>query len=205
MTPEHETRGKHEAQQPAPQPAPRPAPQRTRRIDSIDPPFADGAPESYASFVPASRGGRPGPVHGGRPESPFAKKAGLIAGGALVAVIAIVYLAGALVFMDRFMPNTTIMGKDVSLKTTAEVQDLLTDVAKSYQLSVSGERFSLTLTSSDMGTAVNSSSGRPSRRSTSRPKRRATPGSTTTAAALGSSCAPRPSALRSMPIRWPRR
>lgn len=171
MTPEHETRGKHEAQQPAPQPAPRPAPQRTRRIDSIDPPFADGAPESYASFVPASRGGRPGPVHGGRPESPgggrqgssnrkppFAKKAGLIAGGALVAVIAIVYLAGALVFMDRFMPNTTIMGKDVSLKTTAEVQDLLTDVAKSYQLSVSGERFSLTLTSSDMGTAVNSSS-----------------------------------------------
>ncbi|MFR7736502.1 MAG: hypothetical protein ACLU0V_02620, partial [Eggerthella lenta] len=171
MTPEHETRGKHEAQQPAPQPAPRPAPQRTRRIDSIDPPFADGAPESYASFVPASRGGRPGPVHGGRPESPgggrqgssnrkppFAKKTGLIAGGALVAVIAIVYLAGALVFMDRFMPNTTIMGKDVSLKTTAEVQDLLTDVAKSYQLSVSGERFSLTLTSSDMGTAVNSSS-----------------------------------------------
>ena len=58
----------------------------------------------------------------------------LVAGGALVAVIAIVYLAGALVFMDRFMPNTTIMGKDVSLKTTAEVQDLLTDVAKSYQL-----------------------------------------------------------------------
>ena len=171
MTPEHETRGKHEAQQPAPQPAPRPAPQRTRRIDSIDPPLADGAPESYVSFVPASRGGRPGPVRGGRPESadggrqgssnrkpPFAKKTGLIAGGALVAVIAIVYLAGALVFMDRFMPNTTIMGKDVSLKTTAEVQDLLTDVAKSYQLSVSGEGFSLTLASSDMGTAVNSSS-----------------------------------------------
>ena len=73
-------------------------------------------------------------------------------------MIAIVYLAGALVFMDRFMPNTTIMGKDVSLKTTAEVQDLLTDVAKSYQLSVSGEGFSLTLASSDMGTAVNSSS-----------------------------------------------
>ena len=48
MTPEHETRGKHEAQQPAPQPAPRPAPQRTRRIDSIDPPFADGAPEIAA-------------------------------------------------------------------------------------------------------------------------------------------------------------
>ncbi|MFR1638356.1 MAG: hypothetical protein ACLSVD_03780 [Eggerthellaceae bacterium] len=33
---------------------------------------------------------------------------------------------------------TPIMGKDVSLKTTP-VQDLLTDVAKSYQLSVSGE------------------------------------------------------------------
>ena len=125
MTPEHETRGKHEAQQPAPQPAPRPAPQRQ-----------------------GSSNRKP----------PFAKKTGLIAGGALVAVIAIVYLAGALVFMDRFMPNTTIMGKDVSLKTTAEVQDLLTDVAKSYQLSVSGEGFSLTLTSSDMGTAVNSSS-----------------------------------------------
>lgn len=165
MTPEeHDTRGRQGAQQPAPQ--------QTQRFDPIDPPdsaFSDDAPNAYASFVPASRGVRPGPAHGipgnpgnqrgpSRQRPAFTKKTAFIAVGALVGVVAIVYLAGALAFMDRFMPNTTIMGKDVSLKTTAEVQDLLTDVAKSYQLDVSGQGFSLTLTSSDLGTAINSQS-----------------------------------------------
>ena len=70
------------------------------------------------------------PTRGRRTGSPVREEGRSIAGGALVAVIAIVYLAGALVFMDRFMPNTTIMGKDVSVETTAEVQDLLTDRRK---------------------------------------------------------------------------
>ncbi len=105
-----------------------------------------------------SRGFRPASVPRSRsaPRRPKpGRKEGIIAACAVAAVLVVVYLAGAFTFMDRFMPNTTIMGKDVSLKTTAEVQDLLTDVAKSYQLSVSGEGFSLTLTSADMGTGIN--------------------------------------------------
>ena len=156
MTPEHDTQGQPDGRQAMPS------------RDAGDFP----SPEQFASFVPASRGGRKVPAHGNpgsfnipggqrgtsRRGPAFTKKTALIAAGALVGVIAIVYLAGAFAFMDRFMPNTTIMGEDVSLKTTAEVQDMLTDVAKSYQLSVSGQDFSLTLTSSDLGTAINSQS-----------------------------------------------
>ena len=65
-----------------------------------------------------------------RQKPAFTKKTGLIVGGVVVALLAVVYLVGVLAFMDRFMPDTTVMGKDVSLKTTAEVQDMLTDVAK---------------------------------------------------------------------------
>ena len=70
-------------------------------------------------------------------------------------MLAVVYLAGAFTFMDRFMPRTTVMGEDVSFKTSAEVQDLLADIAKSYALDVSGQGFSLKLTSADMGTGIN--------------------------------------------------
>ena len=157
MTPEHDTQGQDDGHQATP----------SHDVDGFDAP-----PDRFTSFVPASRGARPGPAHGipanpgnrgnqrgpSRQRPAFTKKAAFIAVGALVGVVAIVYLAGAFAFMDRFMPNTTIMGKDVSLKTTAEVQDLLTDVAKSYQLDVSGQGFSLTLTSSDLGTAINSQS-----------------------------------------------
>ena len=83
------------------------------------------------------------------------RKAALVAGCTAVAVLAVVYLAGAFTFMDRFMPRTTVMGEDVSFKTSAEVQDLLADIAKSYALDVSGQGFSLKLTSADMGTGIN--------------------------------------------------
>ena len=83
------------------------------------------------------------------------RKTALVAGCAAAAVLAVVYLAGAFTFMDRFMPRTTVMGEDVSFKTSAEVQDLLADIAKSYTLDVSGQGFSLKLTSADMGTGIN--------------------------------------------------
>lgn len=116
----------------------------------------DASNERYASFVPAARTGRPGHAGSRKPHSN--KKAALIFGGAVAALLVIVYVAGALAFSDRFMPNTSIMGKDVSLKSSAEVQDMLVDVAKNYTLDVSGQDFSLKLTSSDMGTGVNAQS-----------------------------------------------
>lgn len=157
MTPTHDARGEHGSHGEEP------------FDDARD--FA-APPDQYASFVPASRGGRKGPAHGdpgsfnipggqrkpSRQRPAFSKKTAFIAAGAFVGAVAIVYLAGAFAFMDRFMPNTTFMGEDVSLKTTAEVQDLITDVAKSYRLDVSGQGFSLTLASTDLGTAVNSES-----------------------------------------------
>ena len=105
-----------------------------------------------------SRGFRPASVPRSRsaPRRPKpGRKEGIIAACAVAAVLVVVYLAGAFTFMDRFMPRTTVMGEDVSFKTSAEVQDLLADIAKSYALDVSGQGFSLKLTSADMGTGIN--------------------------------------------------
>lgn len=148
MTPTHETQGTHDTQ----------GEHGERGADPFDDANGFAAPsDEFASFVPAARSARHGSGDARKPGKPqLNKKMGLIFGGAVAALLVIVYLAGAFTFMDRFMPNTTIMGKDVSLKTSAEVQDLLTDVAKNYTLDVSGQDFSLKLTSSDMGTGINS-------------------------------------------------
>ena len=79
-----------------------------------------------------SRGFRPAsvPRSGSAPRRPKpGRKEGIIAACAVAAVLVVVYLAGAFTFMDRFMPRTTVMGEDVSFKTSAEVQDLLADGA----------------------------------------------------------------------------
>ena len=63
-----------------------------------------------------SRGFRPAsaPRSGSAPRRPGnGRKTALVAGCAAAAVLAVVYLAGAFTFMDRFMPRTTVMGEDV--------------------------------------------------------------------------------------------
>ena len=71
--------------------------------------------------------------------------------GVIVALLAVVYLAGALVFMDRFLPRTTVGDLDVSLKSSAEVQGLLADVIDDYVLKVEGQGFSLKLSAAEAG------------------------------------------------------
>ena len=71
--------------------------------------------------------------------------------GVIVALLAVVYLAGALVFMDRFLPRTTVGDLDVSLKSSAEVQVLLADVIDDYVLKVEGQGFSLKLSAAEAG------------------------------------------------------
>lgn len=120
----------------------------------------DVYPERYASFVPAAHGTRNESNDQRRPASRPGKprlshKKGLVFGGAVLVVLAVVYLAGALAFTDRFMPNTTIMGQNVSMKTSAEVQDMLVDLAQGYKLGVTGQGFVLQLSAEDMGTGVN--------------------------------------------------
>ena len=71
--------------------------------------------------------------------------------GVIVALLAVVYLAGALVFMDRFLPRTTVGDLDVSLKSSAEVQGMLADVIDDYVLKVEGQGFSLKLSAAEAG------------------------------------------------------
>lgn len=74
--------------------------------------------------------------------------------GVIVATVALVYVAGAVVFMGRFFPNTVAGKTDISLKTPEEVQQLLESSAGSYSLSVSGLGFSLDLTAEEAGLAL---------------------------------------------------
>ena len=71
--------------------------------------------------------------------------------GVIVAVLAVVYLAGAFVFMDRFLPNTTVGDLDLSFKSSVEAQGMLSDVVDDYKLKVDGQGFALTLSASDAG------------------------------------------------------
>ena len=71
--------------------------------------------------------------------------------GVIVALLAVVYLAGALVFMDRFLPRTSVGDLDVSLKSSAEVQGMLADVIDDYVLKVEGQGFSLKLSAAEAG------------------------------------------------------
>lgn len=71
--------------------------------------------------------------------------------GVIVALLVVVYLAGAFVFMDRFLPRTTVGDLDASFKSSAEVQSMLTDVIDDYVLKVDGQGFALTLSAKDAG------------------------------------------------------
>ena len=74
-----------------------------------------------------------------------------IALGVIVAVAALVYVAGAVVFMGRFFPHTVVGKSDISLKTPEEVQQILEESVSDYRLSVSGLGFSLDLTAEEAG------------------------------------------------------
>lgn len=71
--------------------------------------------------------------------------------GIFAGLLLIVYAAGAFVFMDRFLPRTTVGDMDVSFKSSAEVQQQLANAIDDYVLKVSGQGFSLTLSAKDAG------------------------------------------------------
>lgn len=76
--------------------------------------------------------------------------------GSIVGLLLIAYVAGAIYFLDRFMPNTTLGDHDVSLKTSSEVQATLDDALSGYSVTVSGQGFTLKLSAKDAGASFDS-------------------------------------------------
>jgi len=68
----------------------------------------------------------------------------------IVALLAGVYLVGVAVFSTRFLPNTTINGTDVSLKTVDEVASTASTSLDDYTGTISGDGISVNLTASDI-------------------------------------------------------
>ena len=81
------------------------------------------------------------------PKLPKGARIALIVAGAVAAL----YLVGVVVFSNVFMPNTRILGRNVSLRTAADVQSGLTDRTDAYTLHVTGENLDLTIKSSEVG------------------------------------------------------
>lgn len=85
-------------------------------------------------------------------------KTAAIACGVLAGALAIIYLAGALIFSNWFPPNTRIGDIDASLKSSAEVQALLGDAVRGYRITVVGEGFDYRASSADLGITIDAAS-----------------------------------------------
>ena len=79
-----------------------------------------------------------------------------ISTGVIIAILLAVYIAGAFVFMGRFLPNTLIGEDDISMKTDEEVLAILDEVPKSYELDIEGLDFSYHTTGPEIGMKVDS-------------------------------------------------
>lgn len=119
---------------------------------------------SFSSFNPASAASA---KHGANQHKGFVfesgavsakkgsgKKVLLIVLGAVFALLIAVYLIGAVVFMGRFYPNTTMGGLDLSMKTVEEAASLLSSAEENYVLHVKGEGLDFKVSSEDAGVGV---------------------------------------------------
>ena len=118
-------------------------------IDASGYPVDPGSAEA-GSFVAADFGEIP------TKRKRKALKAFGITAGVSIALVLVAYIAGAVRFMGRFLPNTIINGNDVSMKTDDEVAQIIDDAISSYQLDVLGNGFSYHTTSADIGLSVDS-------------------------------------------------
>ena len=81
-------------------------------------------------------------------------RAALIAIGVLIAIVLVAYIGVSVYFHDRFMPHTTVGDIDLSLMTSKDAEQTLSDAIGSYGLAIEGEGFTLDLTSSDAGVSI---------------------------------------------------
>ena len=76
--------------------------------------------------------------------------------GVIICLVLVAYVAGAVVFMGRFLPNTFIGDHDISLKTDKEVAELLDGTVAAYKLDVVGNGFSYNASGEDIGLDIDS-------------------------------------------------
>lgn len=76
--------------------------------------------------------------------------------GSLLGLAVLAYAAGCFYFSDRFFPDTVIGEYDVSLKTSAEAEEVLQAALGDYGLSVEGQGLSFKLDSEEIGLTLDS-------------------------------------------------
>lgn len=105
---------------------------------------------SDQSFVDAGFGEIP------RKKGHHGLKAFGITVGVLAAAVVAAYIAGAVVFMGRFLPNTTIGDYDISMKTDAEIVEMLDGIVPGYRFGVigNGDGFSYRTTGEELGLSI---------------------------------------------------
>ena len=114
---------------------------------------------AQTAYAPIEAGGQPGFVSAGFGEMPQERRRkGLkvfgITAGIIIGLFLVAYIVGAVIFMGRFLPGTTIGGKDISGKPDAEVVSTLEKMVSDYRLDIVGSGFSYRLTGSDIGLSI---------------------------------------------------
>ena len=88
-------------------------------------------------------------------KTPVGKVVGITC-GTIIGVLLVAYIAGAVVFMGRFLPNTTVAGQDISMMPNEEVAQLLDDMVDNYSLDITGTEFNYHADAKDVGLSVDS-------------------------------------------------
>lgn len=70
--------------------------------------------------------------------------------------LVVAYFSFAVFFNGHCYPGTTLGGKDISLMSSPEIEDVLDDIASSYVVEVSGDGLSFSVSASDAGASIES-------------------------------------------------
>lgn len=76
--------------------------------------------------------------------------------GVIIGVLLVAYIAGAIVFMNWFLPRTSALENDISMKSNDEVAALIDDLAEDYSIKVVGTGFTYEASAADVGLSVDS-------------------------------------------------
>lgn len=118
---------------------------------------------SYSQMRPATMGAAAGSVgepmgwtddSAGRERDP--KKTIKIV-GIIIAILLVIYLVGAFVFMGRFYPGSTLGGKDISMKSSSEVATMAESLSNNYSISVTGDGANFTITAAEANLTIKGS------------------------------------------------